>query len=126
MVLHSDDQDWATSLVHPTESVFARGVYFVDNFLGLTDFVRPVAFVPLHPSSPHFVYFILLEFPCYAESSDGVNVGIEISPLLEMREFLIKNFYYLFLLGLDLRQFTIGDPQGIGALHIRFIIRNYL
>lgn len=98
---------------------------FANYLLFLADFVRLVALKPLHPFGPHLVDFVLLELSSYAESSDCVDIRIELASMFQVGEFGIEYLYDLFLLGFNLGQFTVGYPYWILTLHLIMPI-NYI
>jgi hypothetical protein len=81
MILHSNNQDWASCFVISTEPVFAGEMDLVDFALALGDLVWPELFIPFDPVPPHLDYLLSLEFSRYRESCHRVDVGVELSSL---------------------------------------------
>lgn len=73
-------------------------MYFVNDLLFFTNFIGLIALIPLYPFRPHLIDLIFLELSSDAEPGHCVDVGVEIAAMLQMREFLIENLSYLFLL----------------------------
>lgn len=125
MVFHPNDEDGAALLIDPAVSVLAGSVDFVNDFLLLGDGIWLEALVPLHPVFPHFVHLVFLELSCDAEPGDGVDVGVEIPPVLQLRELRIENLDNLLLLRFDLGQLAVADTHGVIRLHLSNLFNYY-
>jgi len=84
VVPHPDHQNRAAPLVEPTISVLARGVDLRDDLLTLRNLVRSVVLIPLDPVFPHLNDLLPLELPGNAESSDSIDIGVEVLLVLEL------------------------------------------
>ena len=125
MISHSNDQNRATCFVKTTKTILSWCVYFGYNFLILWNLVRFVFLEPFDPVFPHLNYFFLIKFSGNTESSDRINVSVEILFGREGIIFCFENFNYVFSKSFHLSKFAVGDIKWVMCwFHFMILIRN--
>ena len=88
---------------------------FSNDLLFLRYLIRSVLFIPFDPISPQLNDLFLFKISSNAESSGGMNIGVELFFFDKVLMLFSEYFDHVLLVGLYLCKLAVGNEKGIGV-----------